>query len=123
MADRARERSTRFAKPWCDSGFKRTFIEHCRNHHIGVEVVTRIHPLALREVDPAQLPVCILPSAVRLAPATVDDDVAAGLGMVSAPMLSEYDLAIVGAGPAGLGASVFAASEGLRAVAIESGGG
>ena len=44
VADRARERSARFAKLWCDSGFKRTFIEHCRNHQVGVEVVNRIHP-------------------------------------------------------------------------------
>jgi transposase len=43
-ADRARDRSTRFAKLWCDAGFKRTFIEHCQNHHVGVEVVNRIHP-------------------------------------------------------------------------------
>ena len=40
--------------------------------------------------------------------------------MVSAPLLSEYDLTIVGAGPAGLAAAVYAASEGLRAVAIEA---
>ena len=66
-----------------------------------------------------QLPVCILPNGMRLAPATLEA-VAAGLGMVSAPMLSEYDLTIVGAGPAGLAAAVYAASEGLRAVAIES---
>lgn len=44
VADRARKRSRRFAKLWCDSGFKRTFIEHCRSHHVGVEVVKRIHP-------------------------------------------------------------------------------
>jgi transposase len=44
VSDRARDRSSRFAKLWCDSGFKRTFIEHCRNHHVGVEVVNRIHP-------------------------------------------------------------------------------
>jgi len=44
VADRARDRSARFAKLWCDSGFKRTFIEHCRHHHVGVEVVNRIHP-------------------------------------------------------------------------------
>jgi thioredoxin reductase (NADPH) len=56
---------------------------------------------------------------MRLAPATLEG-VAAGLGMVSAPSLSEYDLTIVGAGPAGLAAAVYAASEGLRAVAIES---
>ena len=44
VAERARNRSARFAKLWCDSGFKRTFIEHCRGHHVGVEVVNRIHP-------------------------------------------------------------------------------
>ena len=66
-----------------------------------------------------QLPVCVLPDGMRLAPATLED-VAAGLGMVSAPSLSEYDLTIVGAGPAGLAAAVYAASEGLRAVAIEA---
>ena len=43
-ADRAQERSARFVKLWCDAGFKRSFIEHCRHHHVGVEVVNRIHP-------------------------------------------------------------------------------
>src|SRR4029077_16466631 len=70
------------------------------------------------EMDPGRLPLCILPNGIRLAPATVED-VAAGLGMVSAPSLSEYDLTIVGAGPAGLAAAVYAASEGLRTLAIE----
>ena len=72
---------------------------------------------AERGVD--RLPVCVLPDGVRLAPATLEG-VAAGLGMVSAPSLSEYDLTIVGAGPAGLAAAVYAASEGLRALAIEA---
>src|SRR6266700_923422 len=71
------------------------------------------------EMDPGVLPICILPNGTRLAPATLED-VAAGLGMVSAPSLSEYDLAIVGAGPAGLAAAVYAASEGLRTLAIEA---
>jgi len=75
--------------------------------------------LTVPETDPDQLPVCILPNGMRLAPATLEG-VAAGLGMVSAPTLSEYDLTIVGAGPAGLAAAVYAASEGLRVVAIES---
>jgi thioredoxin reductase (NADPH) len=75
--------------------------------------------LPVEETDPAQLPICILPSGIRLAPATLEA-VAEGLGMVLAPALSEYDLTIVGAGPAGLAAAVYAASEGLRAVAIES---
>src|SRR5690606_25780076 len=33
----------------------------------------------------------------------------------------EYDLAIIGAGPAGLSAAVYAASEGLRTIVIERG--
>jgi transposase len=37
------DRSTRFAKLWCDAGYKRTFIVRCRNHHVGVEGVNRIH--------------------------------------------------------------------------------
>jgi thioredoxin reductase (NADPH) len=70
-------------------------------------------------MDPGLLPICVLPNGIRLAPATLED-VAAGLGMVSAPCLSEYDLTIVGAGPAGLAAAVYAASEGLRTLAIEA---
>jgi thioredoxin reductase (NADPH) len=71
------------------------------------------------EAGEDQLPVCILPNGTRLAPATLED-VAAGLDMVSDPSLSEYDLMIAGAGPAGLAAAVYAASEGLRAVAVEA---
>jgi transposase len=44
VADRARTRSARFAKLWCDAGFKKTFLDHCRRHHVAVEVVNRIHP-------------------------------------------------------------------------------
>jgi thioredoxin reductase (NADPH) len=75
--------------------------------------------LSVTEREESQLPVCILPNGIRLAPATLEA-IAAGLGMVSAPSLSEYDLTIVGAGPAGLAAAVYAASEGLRAVAVEA---
>src|ERR1700681_4274263 len=71
------------------------------------------------DIDPDRLPICVLPDGRRLAGATVQE-VASGLGMVAAPLLAEYDLTIVGAGPAGLAAAVYAASEGLRAVAIEA---
>src|SRR5260370_21122035 len=76
------------------------------------------------DVEPPALALCILPDGSRLASATVEQ-VAAGLGMVVAPSKSEYDLTIVGAGPAGLAAAVHAASEGLRTVvvaAVEPGG-
>jgi thioredoxin reductase (NADPH) len=84
---------------------------------VDVDDEERIQTL-LSAGESDQLPVCILPNGMRLAPATLEG-VAAGLGMVSAPSLSEYDLTIVGAGPAGLGAAVYAASEGLRALAVE----
>src|SRR5260370_28227488 len=71
------------------------------------------------DIDLDRLPICLLPDGRQLAAATVED-VASGLGMVSPPSLSQYDLTIVGAGPAGLAAAVYAASEGLRTVAIEA---
>ena len=88
---------------------------------VDVDDAARVDSVAAPagERSPDQLPVCVLPNGMRLAPATLEG-VAAGLGMVSAPSLSEYDLTIVGAGPAGLAAAVYAASEGLRAVAIEA---
>src|SRR6267378_4434421 len=59
------------------------------------------------DIDPNRIPICVLPDGRRLAGATVQE-VASGLGMVAAPLLSEYDMAIVGAGPAGLAAAVYA---------------
>lgn len=41
---RARLRTKRIAKVWCDGGFKVAFVRHCRHHHIAVEVVNKIHP-------------------------------------------------------------------------------
>ena len=41
------------------------------------------------------------------------------LGWFRNPSRSEYDLAIYGAGPAGLSAAVYGASDGLKTVVIE----
>jgi thioredoxin reductase (NADPH) len=73
----------------------------------------------ISDISPDDLPICMLPNGSQVAAATVEA-MAAGLGLVSAPLLAEYDLAIVGAGPAGLAAAVYGASEGLRTVAIEA---
>jgi thioredoxin reductase (NADPH) len=86
---------------------------------VEVDDTERVSDLLPAGLDPNQLPVCILPSGAHLASATLEE-VAVGLGMVSAPRLSEYDVTIVGAGPAGLAASVYATSEGLRTLAIEA---
>ena len=46
-------------------------------------------------------------------------DIVAALDLSVGPQLPEYDLAIYGAGPAGLSAAVYGASEGLRTILIE----
>lgn len=48
-----------------------------------------------------------------------NSEIAESLGMAIHPRLERYDVAIVGAGPAGLAAAVYAASEGLQTVVIE----
>jgi thioredoxin reductase (NADPH) len=69
-------------------------------------------------IDDTRLPVCEFPDGTRLFAASVRD-IAARLGWVNKPQLSEYDVSIYGAGPAGLSAAVYAASEGLKTVLIE----
>lgn len=67
--------------------------------------------------DP-RLPVCVFPDGTRVESASVRA-VAEKLGWVSEPRDAEYDLSIYGAGPAGLSAAVYAASEGLRTILVE----
>jgi thioredoxin reductase (NADPH) len=92
----------------------------CPYEWVDVDQPTTVRGLLdVVEVNLSRLPLCILPDGTRLAPATVES-VASGLGMVSVPSLSEYDLVIVGAGPSGLAAAVYGASEGLRTTVIEA---
>lgn len=65
-----------------------------------------------------RLPVCIFPDGTRLDHATIHQ-VCGKLGWLQAPSRTEYDLAILGAGPAGLSAAVYGASEGLKTLVIE----
>ena len=46
-------------------------------------------------------------------------EIANQLGLQTSPASSDYDVAIVGGGPAGLAAAVYGASEGLRTIIIE----
>jgi thioredoxin reductase (NADPH) len=65
----------------------------------------------------AELPV-LIDGEHAIAPATVAA-VAASWGEGAPPSQSSYDIAIVGAGPAGLAAAVYAASDGLSTVVLE----
>jgi len=65
-----------------------------------------------------RFPIVILPNGERLTTPTLQV-LAEKLGLQTRPGHATYDVAIVGAGPAGLAAAVYGASEGLRTVLIE----
>ncbi|MFD1714440.1 NAD(P)/FAD-dependent oxidoreductase [Amnibacterium flavum] len=98
----------------------RDFLTRSVVHFTWIEVdddaaCLRLLGLPLRD---ARLPVVDLPDGTRLIDPSVEA-IAAHLGWIARPRLTEYDLSIYGAGPAGLSAAVYAASEGLDVVLVE----
>jgi thioredoxin reductase (NADPH) len=76
----------------------------------------------LAKVDgEARLPLVALPDGKILSDPT-DLEIAEATGTSIDPEHGEFDVAVVGAGPAGLSAAVYGASEGLRTVVIDQGG-
>jgi thioredoxin reductase (NADPH) len=71
-------------------------------------------------IDPGQLPIVLCPSGQFLSNPS-EDKLARCLGLVR-PINPDrvYDVAVVGAGPAGLATAVYAASEGLAAIVLDS---
>jgi thioredoxin reductase (NADPH) len=65
-----------------------------------------------------RLPICLFSDGTRLECPTIRQ-ITETLGWFRDPSRSEYDLAIYGAGPAGLSAAVYGASDGLKTVVIE----
>jgi len=74
--------------------------------------------LAAAGADGRALPVVITPSGDALIE-PADAELASRVGLATTPSNDFYDLIIVGGGPAGLGAAVYGASEGLRTVLVE----
>jgi thioredoxin reductase (NADPH) len=68
--------------------------------------------------DGRALPVVITPDGDPLIEPT-DAELASRVGLATTPSKDFYDLIVVGGGPAGLGAAVYGASEGLRTVLVE----
>ncbi len=74
--------------------------------------------VALAHAGPTDLPLVLVPDAETLrAPTTLD--LAERLGLRTRPEQPLYDVCIVGGGPAGLAAAVYAASEGLSTIVVE----
>ncbi len=68
--------------------------------------------------DETQAPIVITEAGRPLVQPTLTE-LAEAVGLSTTPDVDFYDVIIVGGGPAGLGAAVYAASEGLRTVVIE----
>src|SRR4051794_19869859 len=100
----------------------RGFLRRNGHPHTQLDPETDAEAKALIErfqVDPGQLPIVLCPSGELLRnPSEVE--LARCIGLVG-PIDPEnlYDVAIVGAGPAGLAAAVYAGSEGLSALVLD----
>jgi thioredoxin reductase (NADPH) len=106
-----------------DAARLREFAARNRLPHVWIELENdpRAEPLMKRFfVRPAETPVTIWQDEdVLKNPTNLEFAGTTGL-RIDAPMEHTYDLVVVGAGPAGLGASVYGASEGLSTLALES---
>ncbi|HEY5985030.1 MAG TPA: response regulator, partial [Streptosporangiaceae bacterium] len=74
--------------------------------------------LEAAQADGLSLPVVITPDGAPLVEPS-DAELAARVGLATTPSKDFYDLIVIGGGPAGLGAAVYGASEGLRTVLVE----
>jgi thioredoxin reductase (NADPH) len=74
--------------------------------------------LTINHLEDAKLPVICFPDGDVLQTPNMFE-IAERIGLHQKPKCNEYDLAIMGAGPAGLTAAIYAGSEGLRTVVIE----
>jgi thioredoxin reductase (NADPH) len=85
---------------------------------LDVEVEEARQKLAIGQITLEELPVVIFPDGTTLRqPSNLQ--IAEKVGLKTHAEMPFYDLAIIGAGPAGLAAAVYGASEGLRTILIE----
>jgi thioredoxin reductase (NADPH) len=68
--------------------------------------------------DGQTLPIVVVPDGTVLVEPS-EPELADRVGLATVPSTDFYDLIVIGGGPAGLGAAVYGASEGLRTVLVE----
>ncbi|HEX4655799.1 MAG TPA: cyclic nucleotide-binding domain-containing protein [Streptosporangiaceae bacterium] len=108
-----------------DTGRLREFASRNRLAHSFIDLDTDPAGRRLLEdhgVTPAQSPAVLMRGGELLVNPS-DAELASAAGVTVAPDPGTvYDLLVVGAGPAGLAASVYASSEGLRVAALDAAG-
>jgi thioredoxin reductase (NADPH) len=74
--------------------------------------------LAAAGIEDGRIPLVVTPEGTTLVAPSMPE-LAQAVGLSTTPATDFYDVVIVGGGPAGLGAAVYAASEGLKTVLVE----
>ncbi|MGY1716667.1 FAD-dependent oxidoreductase [Geodermatophilus nigrescens] len=87
-------------------------------HWYSVEEPEGRRLLAAAGAAPEDVPLVVPPGGDALL-APTEAELAAAVGLTVEPSTDFFDLVVVGGGPAGLGAAVYGASEGLRTVLVE----
>ncbi len=107
---------------WSERSYEtRMFLARNHVHYQWLELERDAEAQRLQELFPpadGPLPLVLLPDGTALRGAAIPD-LADALGLHTAATSALYDVVVVGAGPAGLAAAVYASSEGLRTAVIE----
>jgi len=111
-----------YGAPWCpDCKRSKKFLSEHRVPYDWVDIDADAD--ALRKVEQIQRGGRSIPTIVFADGTTLieppDEDLARKLGLKLEATRSSYDLAIIGGGPAGLSAAIYAAREGMETVVIE----
>lgn len=97
----------------------RDFLTRIAQPHAWLEAGTREADTALEAHGGKHLELPVLVDGDRVMAAVTVRDLAEAWQMASPPERGHYDIAIVGAGPAGLAAAVYAASDGLSTIVLD----
>ena len=73
-----------------------------------------------KHIDDGKLPVLLFPDGSSLIQPSINDLASKVSGLSTTPKQDHYDVVVIGAGPAGLAAAVYGASEGLHTLIIDS---
>src|ERR1700729_2088929 len=110
-----------FGRTGCAAAYAvRDFLHRCDVPFEWIELKTneQARTIGVDSINDSRLPVCVFPDGARMQNPSIRQ-ITEKLGWFHDPSRSEYDVAIYGAGPAGLSAAGYASSEGLKTVVVE----